>query len=156
MNIPILSLVFHTMPESFALIFVTLVLLKVRISWGFILFLSILQTVAVYFARLLPLAFGVHSVVLMLLLTVFVAFVFKMKFTKVLPVVIASFIMLFLFEFAVINSIMFVANINLDMLLADDLLKLLVTTPQWLLLFLTGFIIQYSREKMKNSKEVTL
>jgi len=152
MSISTLSFVFHTIPEAIAIVFLTLVLLKERSSWGIILLLGISQAVAVYCIRFLPLEFGVHTVILMLVLTVLIACVFKIQFVKVLVPVIATFIVLISFEVAVISIVMSAVDINLDMLAANDLLRIAVLTPQWILLFLTGFIVQYFRGKVKGFK----
>jgi len=150
MNISALSVVvFQTIPECIALVFLTLVLLKEKANWNIILFLGILQAAAVYYIRMLPLEFGVHTVILMLVLTVLIAFIFRIKFVKALVPVIASFIVLISFEVAAISTVMSVADVNLDMLATNDLLRIAVLTPQWILLFLTGFIIQYFRRGVK-------
>ena len=148
MDISILSLIFHTIPESIALVFLTLVLLKMKPNWNVILLLGVLQAVAAFLVRLLPfLEFGVHIVILILVLAGLVMCASKQKFVKVVPMALLSFIILLLFEYIIVSTFIFITDINIDVLVEDQLLWIAVTTPQWMLLFLTGFIIQYVRDR---------
>ncbi|MBS3970209.1 MAG: hypothetical protein KGZ94_08855 [Clostridia bacterium] len=150
MNIPILSAIFQGIPESTALVFLTLVFLRAKLNWSSILFLGVLQTAAAFLIRMLPLAFGVHTVILILILASLIAYVSKREIIKVIPAAIVSFVMLLLFEFAIFKTLMSMFDISFDMLIKNKLLKIAIATPQWVLLFLTGFIIQYFRGKNKS------
>jgi len=153
MEIPILVAIFQSIPECIALVFLTLVLLKVKLNWGIILILGILQTFATFSIRLLPfLEFGVHTVILLLVLTVLVMCVSKQKFLMVAPMALLSFAVMLVFEYIIFRIFIFMTGITIWELLEDQLLRIVLGAPQWILLFLVGFIIQHFRNK-KIAKE---
>ena len=148
METSILSAVFHAVPESIALVFLALVLLRAKVNWSIILMLGVVQAFAVFLVRQLPfLTFGVHTVILVLILIALVICISKQKFLKVAFVVLLSFTVLLLFEFIITYTFVFVTGISFDVLVEDQLLKIVMGTPQWILVFLVGFIIQHFRSK---------
>lgn len=146
MNIPVLSAIFQGIPESTALVFLTLVFLRVRLNWGFILFFGVLQTAAAFLIRMLPLAFGVHSVVLILVLSVFMTYATKLHFIKIVPNAIIAFIVLLASEFLSFTIITKVFNLSIDIIAKEQLFRILVGLPHVVLMFFVGLIIIYFRK----------
>ncbi|WP_028308022.1 hypothetical protein [Desulfitibacter alkalitolerans] len=149
-ELPLLLVIFHGIPESAALVFVTLAVLKANFSWKNVLLLGALLAAAAFFVRLLPVAFGIHTVLLILMLSVIVLYFTKYDIIKVVTAVLIAAVLLLVFEFISFSFIMFLFDIRLEEIAGNTLLRIVMGAPSTLLLFLTGFTIQYFRGKNKN------
>lgn len=148
-KIPILSAIFQGIPESMALVFLTMVLLKARINWKTILALGVIQTALAFLIRMLPFAFGVHTVLLILSISLMVAYVTKNEIIRVVPAAISSLIVLIAFEFIGMKFITTVFSIGIEKIVAEPLFRIMAGIPQIILMFITGFIILFIRKRRK-------
>lgn len=76
-SVPLFTLIFYSIPESFLIFTFGLVLLKKDINWYLVIMTTVLSVTASYFARLLPLPYGFHTI--LGVLAVFILFVFILK-----------------------------------------------------------------------------
>ncbi|KUO50327.1 MAG: hypothetical protein APF76_11500 [Desulfitibacter sp. BRH_c19] len=144
-KLPIISAVLQGIPESTALVFLSMVLLKAKFNWKTVLLLGIIQTTGALFIRLLPFAFGVHTVLLMLFLSFIISYAIKYDMIKVIPAALGSGIFLIVYEFIAFKFLMYQFNISLETVIESPILRIAIATPQTILLFLTGFIILFMR-----------
>ena len=149
-ELPLLLVIFHGIPESAALVFVTLAIVKANFNWKHILLFGTLLAAAAFFVRLLPVAFGVHTVLLMLMLSLIVINFTRYDIYKVVTSVLIVTLLIIVFEFISFSFIMFLFDIRLEEIAGNTLLRIVMGAPSTLLLFLTGFTIQYFRGKNKN------
>lgn len=149
-KIPIVSAVLQGIPESAALIFLTMVILKAKFKWKTVVVLGIILTATAFFIRMLPFAFGVHTVLLMLVLSFIVSYVTKYDMIKVIPAVLGSGILLIVYEFVSYKSIMYLFNLSFEAIVDSIMLKIAIGTSHTILLFLTGFIILFLRKQKIN------
>jgi hypothetical protein len=148
-NISLLSAIFQGIPESVALAFLALVLLKVRLDWKVIFIIGIIHTCAAYIIRMLPFAFGVHTVLLVLTLSFVVMFFTKKDIIEVVPMVLIVFILLITYEFVAFSLITNMLNVSFEMLFENEFIRIFIGFPQTLLLFLTGLIVLYIRKQRR-------
>ncbi|MHB8986400.1 MAG: hypothetical protein ACYC38_10815 [Eubacteriales bacterium] len=77
----LLSLLFQDFPESFLMTLVCFSFLRLRWRWGPILYVTALLTLT-NLVRLLPIAFGVHTVIIVALLGIYLYWVTGVKLSR--------------------------------------------------------------------------
>jgi len=141
-KIPLIALALQVIPEGIAVVTLTFVLSKAELNWGKICLLGIGLSLVVYTIRLFPITLGVHTIVSLGLLIVFMnAFTDVDTTTSVVSSVI-SFITLLVFEKVSIKIITSVFNITIETILKNSIVRTLIGLPHVVLLFLTGYIMK--------------
>lgn len=84
MRLSLLSWLFHTLPETLAAASLALALCTETLEWKRIFTIGIPFAVAVFLVRLLPLAFGVHFIILMIIFGLLIALEVKLPFSRCL------------------------------------------------------------------------
>lgn len=151
MQIPFLAWLLQGIPESIASVALIMVLSTGKLPRKTILKIGLIQAVTAYLLRLLPFTPGVHSIVLLSTLALYVAWLAQIKF----PIaVIASFItaiILMVFEVVFYYSFTLAGVGSFNELLNSDVwLRILVSYPQ--IIFLSGLTWFFYRRKYDFSK----
>ncbi|HBX24507.1 MAG TPA: hypothetical protein DEF34_12890 [Desulfotomaculum sp.] len=76
-KVPIVTLIFYSIPESFLILSFGLTIQKKKLSFSPILLATLISVAASYCARLLPLPYGIHT--FLGVLTVFLMFLFILR-----------------------------------------------------------------------------
>ncbi len=139
----------QTIPESSGMIAFSLALTRVRLRWGIILSAGSVFAVIIYCIRELPVAFGLHTVVGMLLLAVFIS-----KATKVLPsrsfaAVFACFALLALLEALMYEATTSLLNREIKDIMSDYLLWRIIGLPQALLMNIAAVLVSRYRKPLE-------
>ena len=141
MQIPFLAWLLQGIPESIASVALIMVISTGKLPWKTVLKVGLIQAVTAYLVRLLPFTPGVHSIVLLSTMSLYLSWLAQVKF----PIaVISSFItasILTIFELVFYVSLSRAGVGSFDKLLNSDVwLRILVGYPQILFLFvLTWF-----------------
>ncbi|MEW6621900.1 MAG: hypothetical protein AB1420_01995 [Bacillota bacterium] len=156
-KISVLVIFFQGIPESIALMFLIFVLLRVPISWRKIMLLGIAEAVAVYLIRLLPVAFGVHTILLIVFATILIVYVTREDLLKVITSVLPAFFFLVFYE-----VVSFTVQMKIIELFIPGFSDSFYTVPTntWvliglglfhvMLMFITGSIILHYRRKKQD------
>ncbi|KJS15055.1 MAG: hypothetical protein VR69_15080 [Peptococcaceae bacterium BRH_c4b] len=139
----------QSLPESSGMIAFSLALVRVKLRWGIILAAGLVSTLIIYFIRELPVAFGLHTVVSMLLMAVFIS-----KATKVLPsrsfaAVFACFALLALLEAIMYEATARLLNREIKDIMSDYLLWRITGLPQALLMNIAAVLMSRYRKPME-------
>ncbi len=142
MKIPVIALLLQGIPEGIAVAALTFVLSKAELNWKKICLFGIGLSFIAYAIRLLPITLGVHTIVCLSLLIVFMnAFTDADTVVSIVSSVV-SFLALLLFETMSIRIITSVFNITFETFLKNSILRTLIGLPHVVLLFLTGYIVK--------------
>ncbi len=144
-QIPLFTAIFQGIPESLAIVFLAMVLLKEKLNLKIILILGILHTVFAFLIRMLSFAFGVHTVLLIIVMSFMLMYVTKIEIIKIVPSVLFVVILLIFYEFITFIVLSNLFNLSYEMIFENNFLRVLTGLPQTILLFLTGLIILYKR-----------
>lgn len=144
-KIPLFTAIFQGIPESVGVFFLALVLLKAKLNWKKIILFGILNALVAFVIRMLPFAFGVHTVLLIMVMSFMLMYVTKHELVKIVPNVIIVVALLLIYEFLAFVVLSNIFNWNYEMIFENNLLRVLIGFPQTILLFLTGLIILYKR-----------
>ena len=82
MKLPLLQWLLQGIPECLALVYLATVLAVQKPETGKIIFMGIIDAVIIYLIRLLPLTFGVHTILQILVIAFLLYLLFKVTFGK--------------------------------------------------------------------------
>lgn len=145
MKIPFLVLVLQGIPEQIGIVTLAFVIAKASLDWGKIISSGVFLAVSAYLLRMLPITFGVHTIVLIGFLF-FILFKFaKVNLTTSIVTSIVSFLALIVFETVSLSILMPLFNITHDLFISNVIIRVLITIPQVLLIYLTAYLIKKLR-----------
>ena len=127
----------------------SLAIARIPLRWGIIIPLSIVMSLVIYIIRSSPFSFGLHTLVLILLLVIFIA-----KTTSVSPSM--SFLAVFIstsalagLEYFFLNLFLAITNLDLQAVMADPVLWAVMGTPQVVVMILLGVLVAHYLKSTK-------
>ena len=147
MRIPVLALIFQGVPEQVAITALACVLVKAKLHWKKIVPLSVILVGINYFLRLLPIAFGIHTLALIVLLIIFMILWLKIDLLRAIIGSLVSYLTLIIVETACLAVIVPMFKITPEVLGTNWVVRTLVGIPQLILLSLITFLIHKLRVK---------
>jgi hypothetical protein len=155
MQIPFLQWVFQTIPECLALASLVVVLAERKLEMKKILFVGMGQAVVVYGVRLLPLTFGVHTIIFIIALAVFLHMATKANLSKCLLFALIAEIVLIVAEMAALGVMVYVIGLDLENILSNLFLKIIVGWPQIVIVLLIALGINKRLNKTNSLSELS-
>lgn len=128
-------------PESIGLIALSLALVGVRFLWVRIILAGTVLCTVVFIIRALPVAFGLHTVVGILLLVVFITTTTRVPTSRVFMAVFASFVTLAGLEIIIYELFFAMTKLDFQAIQSNELLWSLVALPQTVLLIIIAVLI---------------
>jgi len=151
MKIPVLALIFQGIPEQIAIITLACVLVNAELIWKRIVPISVVIVAINYFLRLLPITFGVHTVILIGLLVVFMATSLKIDIIRAIIGSLVSYLILIIVETLCLAFIIPMFGLTPEAMITDWIVRTLVGLPQLILLLVIAFLIHKLRELKRNA-----
>ncbi|ADL13430.1 hypothetical protein [Acetohalobium arabaticum] len=139
--------IFQFILEGIALSFSTAIFLKIKIDNKKILIIGLISALLGFFFRKLPIVFGFHSILSILLFTILLNLFYKKEIVKCFIAVAKAFILLSVFEILTGNIFIYLTNKTVKEIINNPYLKTLAVLPQSILLFLLGFIMLQIRKR---------
>jgi hypothetical protein len=136
-------------PESLGLISCGLVLARVKLRWGIVLAAALLYTLIIYLIRQLPLTFGLHSAVGILLLAVFMAKATRVTLSISFVCAFASTSILTLLELLIHEFVVKFLHLEVNNMVSDSFLWNIMGIPQALLLIITALLLAKYRKPLE-------
>lgn len=141
MEIPLIALILQGIPEQIALVTLTFVLARVRLEWKNIVMFGILLAFTAYVLRLLPITFGIHTIIIMGMLFVFSIHFYQAPLLTSLKASLLGMLVLIIVEFVCFTLLTNLFGISFKTYLTDVTIRILLGLPQVFLLFILAFII---------------
>jgi hypothetical protein len=141
MQIPFLQWVLQTIPECLATASLALVLAERQLEVKKILFVGMVQAVVVFGVRLLPLTFGVHTIILIIALAAIVHLATKANLSKCLLFALVALMTLMIAESVAIGVIVYAMGFDLEHIFSSTWLRIIGGWPQIMITFLVAFAI---------------
>lgn len=129
----LLSLLIQDFPESFFISLVCFALLRLRWRWRQIFAVTILLTLT-NLVRLLPIAFGVHSLILTFLLAVYLNYFTKVPLSKTFCAAVFCLVIITSTQLIYLTPLLKIIGLNLDEVLSSPVLRTLITLPYFTIL----------------------
>lgn len=141
MKIPFLALLFQGIPEQIAVVALAFVIAKIPLEWKKIVPIGAALAVSSYFLRLLPITFGVHTIIIMGLLFLLLFKFGRSNINASLIASMLSFLTLILVETLCVSILMPVFEITSEVLFTDTTVRILISWPQVLIMYFIAYII---------------
>lgn len=148
LKLPLLGLIFQGIPEQIGVVMVAFSLAKIPFSIKKIIFGGTFLAFSAYLLRMLPITFGVHTVVLVGLLFLIVNKFGNVNINTAIFTSLSSFLLLIIYEMLCVSIIVKKINLTYEEILMDQTYRLLIAIPHILLLFLTAFFIKKYRKNI--------
>lgn len=145
LQMSLFSLVFQGIPEQIAVAALAFVIARAELDWKKIGLVGVILAVIAYIVRLLPVTFGVHTVVLIMLLFLLVNKFGQVNLVLSIVSAIISFFVLVIVETVIHLAFFTLAKLPVEAVLNNDILNALIGLPQILLIFLTAYVIKKIR-----------
>jgi len=142
-KISLLSMVLQGIPEEIAITSLAFILAKAKLQWGKIILFGCLMAGIIYFIRLLPTTFGVHTLISMVSMIIFVSSYSGTGPTRCILSVLSSFLLLIIVE----SGVFYLAEAmgySYQELKANEIANIIFGYPQVLIIFAAGFFIKKS------------
>lgn len=148
----ILSLFTRMIPEAFLVIYAIYLLTSSKVDIKKIFLSSIIGGVGVYITRLLPVHFGVHTILAVMLYIVLAVKFNKIEIFKAITLVLTLQIILFICDIIVITMYTHVFGLSAGIVLGHTWLSSIAGTPPLLLFYLIVWSYSFINEKNKRGK----
>lgn len=142
----LLSLLFQDFPESFIFALAVFALLRLRFDYKKIFIVAILQTFT-NLIRLLPLAFGMHTLILIITLSVYVRLVTKENMPKILGFSILVFVILVAMQAVYAEPLLNITNLSYDDVATSPLLRGVFCLPYEIVILGLAMFINKKNKK---------
>jgi len=141
-------------PEMVGTIGLSLALAGIPLRWGRILLTGTVLAMLIYLIRLLPIAFGLHSVAGLLLLTLFILQTTNIPPSRIFISVFASFTILTMLEIAVHEAFFFVTKLNSREVIDNYPLWIELGMPQAILLIVFAFLAARFKQSQEGAWKI--
>lgn len=142
-----IALLLQGIPEQTAVVTLAFVIARITIMWNKILKIGILLALLSYVLRLSSVPFGVHTILLIIILLIALTWLGKGDLSLSLIACLLSFLALAIFEFVCLTVLMWMLGVTTEILFSNLVMRIVVTEPQVILLFIAAFILNKLMKK---------
>ncbi len=146
-------LIFHTLPEALSLSCLAVVLAGPKLEPKIVLLIGLPFTIAVYLVRLLDLAFGVHTIILIIALAFLLNIVTKIKLSRSLLTALLGMTILAAAEISLLTLALTITGAEIEQIAQDPVLWVLYGWPHIIFMFLLALFINWWRRKRRTKEE---
>ncbi|NLT95017.1 MAG: hypothetical protein GXW85_05695 [Clostridia bacterium] len=147
LELPLMGLIFQGIPEQIGVVMVAFAIANLPFNIKKIFFSGSILAICAYFIRMLPITFGVHTVVLVGLL-IFILYRFgNVNINASIFSVLISFLLLIIYEMLSFSVIVNRTGLSYEEILMNQNYRFLIALPHILLLYLTAFLIKKYRNR---------
>ncbi|MEW6276818.1 MAG: hypothetical protein AB1556_17125 [Bacillota bacterium] len=129
----LIAFIIQDFPESIVMTLVVFSFLCLRFEWRKVLTIAFLQAL-MNFVRLLPIAAGMHTVILMISLAILVSIFTGSRLSRVFIAVLICSIILLAAELVYVKPLLQLANLSYEVVFANPFLRALFSLPYELIL----------------------
>lgn len=134
-KIELLSLIFQDFPESLIFTLICFSILNLKFEWKKILVIALLQTFT-NLVRLLPIAFGMHTVILTFSLVLYIRIATNLKLSKIFMAVITCMAVLILSQMIYYQPMMELFNLDYQEVTSSPFYRAIFSIPEYIALLL--------------------
>lgn len=139
--LPLIPFLTVSIPESLVLYYMIAVIAARKESPLLIAALSIPTSLFSFFVRSIPLAFGIHTLLQIVLMVILTSLIFHLSFRAALTAMVLAGLVLGLAEGISVPILSWIFSIELNQIISNPLLRMVFTLPHLLLLAVLTFFI---------------
>ncbi|WP_461388101.1 hypothetical protein [Desulfosporosinus fructosivorans] len=144
-------LLLQGIPEQIAVVTLAFIIAKIPWKWSKVLLIGGVLAFFAYGIRLLPIPFGIHTILLLLILSICLARLGKIDIGLSFFASLVTFLVLAIFEYCCMSLYMLFFGFTPETLFNDPVIRIVVGAPHVLLLFILAFLVK-SYFKKENNK----
>jgi len=153
-NMPIITIILYSFPESYLIFWFGLVIIGHKLKFQNIMLATILSVFFSHAIRRLPLPFGLHTVIGLLIVCLLFLFIFKLDIKKAIFVTLISIGTLIALENTVLYFLQLELHLPLKEIWKHPLLRTFIGWPHLIIwLIITLFIYNKNLRLLSNSKD---
>ena len=138
---PLSALIAQGYPEEVALVTLAFVISRSPIKWKIICLSSVVLAFANYILRNYFDPFGIHTIFTIVMIFLILLFFGKCSIVQSIFASLLSMALLIICEVTCVSTLVSIFNISTKELTSDTKVRILVTLPQVIIMFIIGFII---------------
>ena len=156
MKLPILQWLLQGIPESLALVTLALALAGEKLEMRRIALIGIAHAVIIFIIRLLPLTFGVHSILSLFTIALLLTIFLKVRFSRSLLSALIVLIVLAAAETVSFSLFLYLTGLSYEQLKENIFIYSMSGWPQVILLFLLALAVHRWQQGRRSLKEESL
>ncbi len=149
----LLSLLLQDFPESIVITLAIFALLRLKFDFKKVFIISILQTFT-NLVRLLPIAFGMHTVILLITMTVYTRIFTKQKVSKILSSVILLAVIMATMQVLYIQPLLGFTNLSYEYVAATPILRAAFCLPYELVFVGLALYLNHKTKKQNSFSDL--
>jgi len=147
-KIPLIVLLLQGIPESVAVATLAFVIARIPLKWNKVLLIGIVLAFCAYVIRLFPIPFGIHTILLILLLFIFLTGLGKRDIGLSFFASLVTILVLGILEYNCMSLFMLFFGFTPETLFNNLVIRIVVGEPHVLLLFISAFLLKkYSKRE---------
>ncbi|MBU3154905.1 hypothetical protein LL037_08905 [Clostridium estertheticum] len=154
LRLTLLEVILRSLPEEFLVIFAVYVFSKTVINVKEYIISSIIYLIAVYVIRLLPIQYGVHTILNIIIIILITDNINKISIIKSIKASIMTVILLFVCEGINVFIVQYVFKVDVNHVFSQPLSKILYATPSLVIFALIVFTYYVYLVKKNKLSEV--
>lgn len=151
-RVPFIEVFLLGLPESYLFLLMCSAFSRKKINYKTYVLFSIIFSLIIYLARLLPVQFGINTILTIGFMILYNVKIIKINVLKSIQATILSFMLRFISEFLNIALIKFVIHEDLNKIFGNSLLKAVYTLPSLFIFALFIFILDKVLERRTKTK----
>ncbi|MDF2676817.1 MAG: hypothetical protein K0Q97_1128 [Bacillota bacterium] len=150
LNQPLYSLFIRLIPEAFIIIYSIYRLTNTKINLKKLIISSILGGIGVYIARLLPIHFGVHTIIAIMMYVFLTVKFNNIDIHKSISTVLLAHVFLFISDFILVIVYTKILRLSSDVILGQTWIANVAGIPSLVIFYLIITLILYFKSKRVN------
>jgi hypothetical protein len=138
---PLLPFLGVSIPESLVLYYMALSIAKIKKSPLLVIAIALLTSLFSYFVRSIPIVFGFHSIIQVMLMVIFLNLFFRLSLKVSMIITLLVSVTLGLSESIFVPLLAWIFNFKLEQVISDPFLRILFTLPHLLFLAALSYIL---------------
>lgn len=144
------ELIGRTIPEAFIFIFATYVFSNTKLDAKRYIISSVLLGICIYFVRKLPINYGVHTILNIILQTIIVAKISKLSIINAIKSGIISAVSLFTLEAINVLALSLIFKEQLEAIMLNPTAKIIYSSPSLICFVIIIIIYHYISKRRKD------
>ncbi len=138
-QMPLLALIFQSIPESIIILTLGLTLMGIELKWQRIIPAAVLSSLCAYYVRELPIPYGVHTLIGIIAVAVLVLIFFKTSIPVAICVAMIGIVIVATVEMLLCPLLLFFTGKTITEIWESKTLRILLAIPELIVLALMTF-----------------
>lgn len=128
-------------PEQTAVVTLAFIIARIPLKWKKIILFGTVLAFISYVMRMFNIPFGIHTILLIILLFITLTWLGKGDFSLSLIASLLSFLALVIIEFVCLSLLMPVFGVTPETLFTNLIIRIVITEPQVFIMFFSAFLL---------------